>query len=775
MSETDEIKQLKEKYKQNSYLLAKDLLGFKDLTVNFHYKNICKKMDEPRKKHIRLWLIPRGHFKTTILTITQSIKLQLNNPSIRIAIISSVLSNAEDMVTAIGFPYLTNERFRMLFSEFCPKKPQSPETTWTKQEIHIPNRGGRPVLEGTFEAFGADSTTTSRHFDHLIIDDLVTRENTTTRDQMNKVREMWKSIFPLRNDPDTPIDVIGTRWDDYDLYGDLEKDPDIELIKFPSYTKDADGNNVSMWPERYPMEELMKIKSGPKMGSYLFSCFPPDAPILMSDLTSKPICEINVGDKVVGFVKDWEDKRKHYRIVESEVQFVNVRESATIKITMQSGRIVYCTPDHLWWTGRNPTDGRLTTAGNMSYRKEYAPAKIGRNLIFCMEPFVDEIEEDQKKIAHWLGGLFDGEGHCRRGSIFIAQSRSHNPEVCDAIENAFNELDLSYNYFYSNAGAGNGAECYYLTGGKETKRRFILWCDPVKKQGIYDSIFGNGGSLETREKDKIINIEPHLTQDVYNIQTETGNYIAYGYFSKNCLYQNDPVPQENATFKKSYFKYFQYNPVKKIIEREDGQVIPIGNMYMAIDGATEEGKNDYSAMVPGFQDYKDNVYIMDTYNKQIDPAALLDDLRDMFIYWQCIKYGAQKALVEKMLKSFMKKKQRDEKFYASCEELGRNTKLNKEFAIKQMQPWYEGGYVWHNLKLKDGELEEQLIRFPKARNDDIIDAEQMLFEILKPSSKVVDIRDYDRNSIHLWKRRLHRVLGKFPSESGYGEVNSRTY
>jgi hypothetical protein len=166
---------------------------------------------------------------------------------------------------------------------------------------------------------------------------------------------------------------------------------------------------------------------------------------------------------------------------------------------------------------------------------------------------------------------------------------------------------------------------------------------------------------------------------------------------------------------------------------------------------------------------------MDTYNKQIDPAALLDDLRDMFIYWQCIKYGAQKALVEKMLKSFMKKKQRDEKFYASCEELGRNTKLNKEFAIKQMQPWYEGGYVWHNLKLKDGELEEQLIRFPKARNDDIIDAEQMLFEILKPSSKVVDIRDYDRNSIHLWKRRLHRVLGKFPSESGYGEVNSRTY
>jgi hypothetical protein len=507
-----DIKQERKKYQDNSYLLAKDLLGFKDLSVEFHYKNVCKKLDEPRKKAIRLWLLPRGFLKTTNVTIVQAIKLQINNPSIRLAVISSVLGNAEDMVTAIGFPYLTNERFRMYFSEWCPRKPQAPETKWTSKEIHVPNRGGRPVLEGTFEAFGADSTTTSRHFDHIIIDDLVTRENTTTRDQMDKVREMWKSVFPLRNDPKTPIDVVGTRWDDYDLYGDLEKDPDIEVIKFSSYTVKNDVK-IPLWPERYSIEELMKIKSGPKMGSYLFSC----------------------------------------------------------------------------------------------------------------------------------------------------------------------------------------------------------------------------------------------------------------------LYQQDPIPQEDAVFKKSYFRYFQYNPDKKICEREDGVTVPLGSMYMAADGATEEGKNDYTAMVPGFQDYKENVYILDTYNKQVDPASFLDDLKEWFFVWNCIKYGAQKALVEKMLKSFIKKKQRDEKFYMSCEELGKNTRLNKEFAIKQMQPWYEGGYVWHNIKLKDGDLEEQLIRFPKAHNDDLIDAEQMLFEILKPSSKVVDIQALDRNSLTLWKKRLQRALGKFPSEATYGVINSRTY
>ena len=51
---SDEIAETREKYKNNIYFLAKDLLEFKDLTKEFHYKQICKKLNEPRKKRIRL-------------------------------------------------------------------------------------------------------------------------------------------------------------------------------------------------------------------------------------------------------------------------------------------------------------------------------------------------------------------------------------------------------------------------------------------------------------------------------------------------------------------------------------------------------------------------------------------------------------------------------------------------------------------------------------------------------------------------------------------------
>jgi len=132
MGLSEDDKTLKEKYKNSTYLLGKDLLGFKDLTLGFHYRYICSKLDEPRRTRIRLWLLPRGHFKTTLCTITQSISLQLNTPSIRIAIVSGVLPNAKSMVTAIGIPYLSNKRFRTFFPEYCPIKPLAPETNGQK-------------------------------------------------------------------------------------------------------------------------------------------------------------------------------------------------------------------------------------------------------------------------------------------------------------------------------------------------------------------------------------------------------------------------------------------------------------------------------------------------------------------------------------------------------------------------------------------------------------------------------------------------------------------
>lgn len=513
VTETND-KVLKEKYIHNRYLLAKDLLGFKDLTTNFHYRYVCRKLQEPRKTSIRMWMLPRGHFKTTILTITDSIALQLQDPSIRIAIISDIKANAESMVSAIGSPYLVNPRFRQFFSKYCPAKPHAPETTWTKSNIEVPNREGKPVMENTFEAFGSDSTLTSRHFDYIKFDDLVTRENSTTRDQMNKIKTFYKSCFPLRDNPTTPMDIIGTRWDDFDLYGEIEEEAkamagesNIEIIKIPAHREWE-----PLFPERYSKQDLLNLRAS--LGSYLFSC----------------------------------------------------------------------------------------------------------------------------------------------------------------------------------------------------------------------------------------------------------------------LYMLDPIPQEDAVFKSKFFRYFRLSPDRLMIHREDGVDVPVGDCYMSVDGATEEGRNDYSAVPVACTDHEDDRYVLEVFHKQVDPVDLLDKMIEIYFKWGCIKYAVQKTVIEKMLGSFLKKRLMEEKRYMSAEPLGKNTTQNKEFLIKQMQPWYEAGKVWHNETLRGTELEEELLRFPKAKHDDVIDALQMLFEVLKPSSKVVHKAEYDRNSLHLWKRRLQRAFGmKNFSDAESFTLNTRTY
>ena len=47
--------------------------------------------------------------------------------------------------------------------------------------------------------------------------------------------------------------------------------------------------------------------------------------------------------------------------------------------------------------------------------------------------------------------------------------------------------------------------------------------------------------------DRVVSIEPDGEETVYSFQTTTGNYICWGYPSKNCQYLNDPIGTQGFT------------------------------------------------------------------------------------------------------------------------------------------------------------------------------------------------------------------------------------
>ena len=260
------------------YTLATEYLGFRDFGVLHKY--LCHRICEPRQAQVRLILIPRGFFKTSLFTYAHNTALALEDPNVRILQCSGVLSNAKVMVMKWGKSFTHNEVFRDRFKEFCPKNPENPETKWTESAIYLPNRTTHHA-EGTIEAFGADSTIVSRHYDYMKFDDIVTPENATTSDQLQKIITFVKECFGLcDNRMHTPVDIIGTTWDDGDLYAHYMKKyldclraqvtPDVEVIKIPATYQRVAGNTIgiklpfeegeSIFPERYTTEDLKKTE-----------------------------------------------------------------------------------------------------------------------------------------------------------------------------------------------------------------------------------------------------------------------------------------------------------------------------------------------------------------------------------------------------------------------------------------------------------------------------------------------------------------------------------
>lgn len=65
-----------------------------------------------------------------------------------------------------------------------------------------------------------ESAKTGNHYDIIINDDIVVRENVTTRDQIEKVVNFHRDCYAL-GDPGFKLVDVGTRWAMNDIYGQI--------------------------------------------------------------------------------------------------------------------------------------------------------------------------------------------------------------------------------------------------------------------------------------------------------------------------------------------------------------------------------------------------------------------------------------------------------------------------------------------------------------------------------------------------------------------------
>jgi len=271
----NEKETLREKCKNALFYLANKVLHYNEVCPLFH-GNLCKDIESinyyfnpkygkssPKQ---RLWLWARGHFKTSIITVAHTIQLILINPEIRILIAHNKLENAKGVLRMIKNHFTSNDDFRWLFPEYCPKPNKEGTIEFgTTEHFTVPNRTGS-FQEPTVDTAGVDTTKTGRHYDYMKKDDIVWEKSVTNEEQLDATRRWDALTIPLFNNPEDGYqDYIGTRYHFADIYNNLLK-TDIHKSVIPAW----DNNGDIAFKSRYTKEGLEKILKSGQMSPYEF-------------------------------------------------------------------------------------------------------------------------------------------------------------------------------------------------------------------------------------------------------------------------------------------------------------------------------------------------------------------------------------------------------------------------------------------------------------------------------------------------------------------------
>lgn len=213
---TSDLEELRALALDSLYFLCVGILGYRDVNPRFHGRFCLHIQEEQRRR--RLGLMPRGHLKSTIATVGDSIRLALRDPDdCRILVVAETATLSEKFLSEIKSPFLTNKLLRGLFPEIIPERFVGPGVVWRNDQATVRRSTG--WKEATWQAIGVGGASVGSHFTRIKADDLIGFEAIRSPAEMAKAKSWVDNIEALLVSPSQDIiDFIGTRWSRNDLY-----------------------------------------------------------------------------------------------------------------------------------------------------------------------------------------------------------------------------------------------------------------------------------------------------------------------------------------------------------------------------------------------------------------------------------------------------------------------------------------------------------------------------------------------------------------------------
>lgn len=177
----------------------------------------------------KLLLVPRDCWKTSLGTMAYPLWMVLRayflngNPAYRCLIDSSTTRLSGFALGSIKSKIQYQDSFKEIFGDLYDRKGDKQEGLSLKFRV----KAAVGVKEPNFVPSGVNAAKTGLHFELMVLDDLVTKENVRTSDQRQKVWDHYRMMQAIlesdADGKDTVVLVTGTRYHDDDMYGRIIK------------------------------------------------------------------------------------------------------------------------------------------------------------------------------------------------------------------------------------------------------------------------------------------------------------------------------------------------------------------------------------------------------------------------------------------------------------------------------------------------------------------------------------------------------------------------
>ena len=198
-----------------------------------------------------------------------------------------------------------------------------------------------------------------------------------------------------------------------------------------------------------------------------------------------------------------------------------------------------------------------------------------------------------------------------------------------------------------------------------------------------------------------------------------------GPYEFSALYQASPITSENQEFKQDWIKSRSWAEVSALDTRN----------FATIDPGGKELENDYSGIVRNYVD-RQNKWNIKAMRVHFDSKELINYI---FILHNegFEKIGIEETVYLKAIKPFFDEECQRRNKFPNIVPLKHYNK-QKEVRIRGVIPRYSSGSVFH-IEGECGDLEKEMVVFPKGANDDTIDALAMQNEIAEPPEDLLRV------------------------------------